>query len=101
LSCTAAMPDRSPIRISRSDASFSSRTCKREYQEFLQDHNRHHSDRNGRPDRGEDEIRAWARGHDLPYFDEQRGESKGVQRANAARARSERGESKGAARERS
>jgi hypothetical protein len=34
---------------------------KREYQEFLQDHNRNRSDSDGRPDRGEDEIRDWAR----------------------------------------
>jgi hypothetical protein len=44
---------------------------KREYQEFLQDHNRNRSDSDGRPDRGEDEIRDWAREHDLPYFDGQ------------------------------
>jgi hypothetical protein len=44
---------------------------KREYQEFLQDHNRGRTDSDGRPDRGEDEIRDWARDHDLPYFDGQ------------------------------
>jgi hypothetical protein len=44
---------------------------KREYQEFLQDHNRNRSDSDGRPDRGEDEIRGWASEHDLPYFDGQ------------------------------
>jgi hypothetical protein len=44
---------------------------KREYQEFLQDHNRNHSDSDGRPDRTDDEIRDWARDHDLPYFDGQ------------------------------
>ncbi len=44
---------------------------KREYQEFLQDHNRDRSDSDGRPDRNEDEIRDWAREHDLPYFDGQ------------------------------
>jgi hypothetical protein len=44
---------------------------KREYQEFLQDHNRNRSDSDGRPDRGEAEIRDWAREHDLPYFDGQ------------------------------
>lgn len=42
---------------------------KREYQEFLQDHNRDRSDSDGRADRSEDEIRDWAREHDLPYFD--------------------------------
>ena len=44
---------------------------KREYQEFLQGRNRGRSDSDGRPDRGEDEIRDWARDHDLPYFDGQ------------------------------
>lgn len=36
---------------------------KREYQEFLQDHNRGRTDSDGRPDRSEDEIRDWAREH--------------------------------------
>lgn len=44
---------------------------KREYQVFLQEHNRNRSDSDGRPDRNEDEIRDWARAHDLPYFDGQ------------------------------
>jgi hypothetical protein len=44
---------------------------KREYQEFLQDHNRNRSDSDGRPGREEHEVRAWAREHDLPYFDDQ------------------------------
>ena len=44
---------------------------KREYQEFLQEHNRGRPDSDGRPDRDEHEIRAWARDHDLPYFDGQ------------------------------
>jgi hypothetical protein len=43
---------------------------KREYQEFLQDHNRNRSDSDGRPGRDEHEIRDWARDHDLPYFDD-------------------------------
>jgi hypothetical protein len=43
---------------------------KREYQEFLQDHNRDRSDSDGRPGRSEAEIRDWAREHDLPYFDD-------------------------------
>jgi hypothetical protein len=42
---------------------------KREYQEFLQDHNRNRPDSDGRP--GRDEIRDWAREHDLPHFDDQ------------------------------
>jgi hypothetical protein len=44
---------------------------KREYQEFLQEHNRGRSDSDGRPDRDEREIHDWAREHDLPYFDGQ------------------------------
>jgi hypothetical protein len=44
---------------------------KRDYQEFLQEHNRNRSDSDGRPDRDEDEIRDWAREHDLPFFDGQ------------------------------
>jgi hypothetical protein len=43
---------------------------KREYQEFLQDHNRNRSDSDGRPGRDENEIRDWARERDLPYFDD-------------------------------
>jgi hypothetical protein len=44
---------------------------KREYQEFLQDHNRDRAESDGRPGRDENEIRDWAREHDLPYFDDQ------------------------------
>jgi hypothetical protein len=44
---------------------------KREYQEFLQDNNRNRSDSDGRPGRDANEIRDWARDHDLPYFDDQ------------------------------
>ena len=44
---------------------------KREYQEFLQEHNRNRSHSDGRPDRDEGAIREWAREHDLPYFDGQ------------------------------
>ncbi len=44
---------------------------KREYQEFLQDHNRDRADSDGRPGRDENEIRDWAREHDLPFFDGQ------------------------------
>jgi hypothetical protein len=43
---------------------------KQEYQRFLQDGNRGRADSDGRPDRDEDEIEAWAREHDLPFFDE-------------------------------
>jgi hypothetical protein len=44
---------------------------KREYQEFLQEHNRGRVDSDGRPDRDEHEIRDWVGKHDLPYFDGQ------------------------------
>lgn len=43
---------------------------KREYQEWLQEHNRGRADSDGRPDRDSREIEEWARDHDLPYFDE-------------------------------
>jgi hypothetical protein len=42
---------------------------KREYQQWLQDHNRGRSHSDGRPDREPAEIERWAREHDLPYFD--------------------------------
>lgn len=44
---------------------------KREYQEFLQEPNRDRPDSDGRPGRDENEVRDWARDHDLPYFDDQ------------------------------
>ncbi len=44
---------------------------KREYQSFLQDHNRDRSESDGRPDRDAEDIREWALQHDLPYFDDQ------------------------------
>jgi hypothetical protein len=44
---------------------------RREYQEWLQEHNKGNPDSDGRPDRDPREIEAWAREHDLPYFDEQ------------------------------
>lgn len=47
------------------------RELKRDYQRFLQDRARGDRDHDGRPDRTEEEIRAWAYEHDLPYFDEQ------------------------------
>ena len=43
---------------------------KRDYQRFLQDHNRDRAESDGRPDRSAREIQAWAREHRLPYFDE-------------------------------
>ena len=44
---------------------------KREYQRFLQGRNRGRADGDGRPNRDDDEIAAWAVDHHLPYFDEQ------------------------------
>lgn len=46
------------------------RDLRREYQEFLQEHNRDRPDSDGRPDRDQAEIEDWAREHDLPYFDD-------------------------------
>jgi DNA-binding MarR family transcriptional regulator len=43
---------------------------KREYQQFLQEHNRDRSDSDGRPDRDLREIERWAQEHDLPFFDD-------------------------------
>jgi hypothetical protein len=43
---------------------------KREYQQFLQEHNRDRPDSDGRPDRDAREIAEWAEEHDLPYFDD-------------------------------
>ena len=43
---------------------------KREYQCFLQEHNRDRPESDGRPDRDPREIEEWARDHDLPYFDD-------------------------------
>ena len=46
------------------------RELKREYQRFLHERNRDDPNTDGRPDRTREEIEAWAREHDLPYFDE-------------------------------
>ncbi len=43
---------------------------KREYQSFLQDHNRDRPDSDGRPDRDAREIAQWALEHELPHFDD-------------------------------
>jgi len=43
---------------------------KRDYQCFLQERNRGRADSDGRPDRTAAEVAAWARQHDLPYFDD-------------------------------
>jgi hypothetical protein len=43
---------------------------KREYQSFLQEHNRDRPDSDGRPDRDVREIAQWALEHELPYFDD-------------------------------
>ena len=47
------------------------RELKRDYQRFLQERTRGGRGHDGRPDRSDDEIRAWANEHDLPYFDDQ------------------------------
>ena len=43
---------------------------RREYQEWLQEHNKGNPASDGRPDRDPREIETWARDHDLPYIDE-------------------------------
>src|SRR5439155_25459818 len=43
---------------------------KRDYQEWLQEHNRGRPDSDGRPDRDAREIERWAHEHELPYFDD-------------------------------
>lgn len=43
---------------------------KRDYQSFLQEHNRDQPDSDGRPDRDPREIAQWALEHELPYFDD-------------------------------
>ena len=43
---------------------------KREYQRFLQEANRDRSDSDGRPTRTREEIKAWAREHDLPIVND-------------------------------
>lgn len=42
---------------------------KREYQAFLQEHNRGRRDSDGRPDRSPEEVSRWAAEHDLPCRD--------------------------------
>jgi hypothetical protein len=42
---------------------------RREYQEWLQEHNKGNPASDGRPDRDPREIEAWARDHHLPYID--------------------------------
>lgn len=44
---------------------------KRDYQKWLHEHDGDREDYDGHPDRTDDEIRAWATAHDLPYFDDQ------------------------------
>jgi hypothetical protein len=44
---------------------------KREYQEWLHEHDQEREDYDGHSDRGAREIEDWALEHDLPYFDEQ------------------------------
>jgi DNA-binding MarR family transcriptional regulator len=44
---------------------------KREYQTWLHQRDRERADYDGHPDRTDEEIREWARQHDLPYFDDE------------------------------
>ena len=43
---------------------------KREYQRFLQERNRERAESDGRPDRTRDEIKEWARDHELPIVND-------------------------------
>lgn len=45
------------------------RDLRREYQEFLQEHNPDRPDSNGRPERGRREIQQWAHAHEVPFVD--------------------------------
>lgn len=44
---------------------------KRDYQKWLHEHDGDREDYDGHHDRTDEEIRAWAAEHDLPYFDDQ------------------------------
>jgi hypothetical protein len=44
---------------------------KSDYQSWLHQRDRDRADYDGHPDRTDEEIREWAREHDLPYFDEE------------------------------
>lgn len=44
---------------------------KREFQSWLHERDRDRADYDGHPDRTDEEIREWAREHDLPYFDDE------------------------------
>jgi DNA-binding MarR family transcriptional regulator len=44
---------------------------KRDYQQWLHEHDRDRDDYDGHPDRSGEEIREWALEHDLPYFDDE------------------------------
>ena len=41
------------------------------YQKWLHERDRDRDDYDGHPDRTAEEIRDWAREHDLPYFDDE------------------------------
>jgi DNA-binding MarR family transcriptional regulator len=43
---------------------------KRDYQRFLQERNRDRSDSDGRPSRSREEVREWARDHELPMIND-------------------------------
>lgn len=43
---------------------------KREYQQFLQEGNRGRPDSDGRPTQDRDAVEAWAKSHELPFFDD-------------------------------
>jgi hypothetical protein len=63
--------ERLPERGARIERVVLDYELKREYQQWLHEHDRGRADADGRPDRDENEIREWANDHDLPYFDGQ------------------------------
>jgi hypothetical protein len=67
--------ERAAERLSARDAQIErvilDHELKREYQTWLHERDRDRSDYDGHPDRTVDEIREWAREHDLPYFDDE------------------------------
>jgi hypothetical protein len=63
--------DRLAERGARVDRVVLDHELKREYQKWLHERDRGRADCDGHPDRTDDEIREWAREHDLPYFDDE------------------------------
>jgi DNA-binding PadR family transcriptional regulator len=63
--------DRLAQRGARIDRVVLDHELKRDYQTWLHERDRDRTDYDGHPDRTDEEIRAWALEHDLPYFDDE------------------------------